>query len=229
MLHVLYLIFNEGYTTSSGDEITRTDLTHEAIRLTRELHRLRPDDAEVKGLLALMLLTEARRPARIDPAGRLVDLADQDRRLWNRLAHRRGRPFGDRGAPTGASGRRTSSRPPSPRSTTRPSGPEDTDWPQILLLYQLLDRLAPNPMATLNRPLALAMVEGPEAGLRLLATLDDDKRVASHHRLFAMRGHLLEMAGDRAGAGEAFEMAARRCTSLPERTYLQERAGLLGR
>jgi predicted RNA polymerase sigma factor len=104
------------------------------------------------------------------------------------------------------------------------SDPGDTDWPQILLLYQLLDRLAPNPMATLNRALALAMVEGPEAGLGLLATLDDDKRVASHHRLFAMRGHLLEMAGESATAGEAFETAARRCTSLPERAYLQERA-----
>jgi predicted RNA polymerase sigma factor len=102
--------------------------------------------------------------------------------------------------------------------------PEDTDWPQILLLYQLLDRLAPNPMATLNRALALAMVEGAQAGLDLLATLDDDKRVASHHRLFAIRGQLLEMAGDQAGAREAFETAARRCTSLPERAYLQDRA-----
>jgi RNA polymerase sigma factor (sigma-70 family) len=222
VLHVLYLTFNEGYTTTSGDEITRTDLTHEAIRLTRELRRLRPDDAEVKGLLALMLLTEARRPARVDAAGRLVDLVDQDRRRWNHSLIEEGvelvtEALGQ--GPPGAYQLQASIAAVHDEAEVA----EDTDWPQILLLYQLLDRLAPNPMATLNRALALAMVEGPQAGLDLLATLDDDKRVASHHRLFAMRGQLLEMAGDPTAAGEAFESAVRRCTSLPERTYLQER------
>ena len=223
VLHVVYLIFNEGYTTSSGDEITRTDLTHEAIRLTRELGRLRPDDAEVKGLLALMLLTEARRLARVDAAGRLVDLVDQERRLWDHSLIEEGVKLVTEALQQGS---------PGPYQLQaaiaaihdEAEAPEDTDWPQILLLYQLLDRLAPNPMATLNRALALAMVEGPQAGLDLLAILDDDKRVASHHRLFAMRGHLLEMAGDPAAAGEAFDMAVRRCTSLPERVYLQDRA-----
>ncbi len=223
VLHVLYLIYNEGYTTSSGEVITRTDLTHEAIRLIRQLHRVRPDDGEVKGLLALMLLTEARRPARTDAAGRLVDLPDQDRRLWDRTLIDEGVRLVTEALQQG---------PPGVYQLQaaiaaihdEASGPEDTDWAEILLLYQLLDRIAPNPMATLNRALAVAMVQGPEAGLRLLATLDGDARVASHHRLFAMRGHLLEMAGDRAAAEEAFDTAARRCTSLAERTYLQQRA-----
>jgi RNA polymerase sigma factor (sigma-70 family) len=223
VLHVLYLIFNEGYTTSSGTEITRTDLTHEAIRLTKEVHQLRSEDADVKGLLALMLLTEARRPARVDPAGRPVDLVDQDRRLWNHSLIEEGVRLVTDALEQGPLG------PYQLQAAIaaihdEAEDAEVTDWPQILLLYQLLDRLAPNPMVTLNSALALAMVDGPEAGLGLLATLDDDKRVASHHRLFAMRGQLLEMAGDRSGAGDAFEMAARRCTSLPERTYLQERA-----
>jgi RNA polymerase sigma factor (sigma-70 family) len=223
LLHVLYLIYNEGYTTSSGEVISRTDLTHEAIRLTRQLNVVRPDDAEVKGLLALMLLTEARRPARFDASGRLVDLAAQDRRLWDRTLI-------DEGVLLVTEALQQA--PPSvyPLQAAiaaihdESSGPLDTDWAEILLLYQLLDRVAPNPMATLNRALAVAMVQGPEAGLDLLATLDNDKRVASHHRLFAMRGHLLEMAGRAAAAEKAFETAARRCTSLPERTYLQQRA-----
>ena len=223
VLHVLYLIFNEGYTTSSGDEITRTDLTHEAIRLTRQLHTLRPDDAEVKGLLALMLLTEARRPARVDAAGRLVDLADQDRDLWNHSLIEEGVHLVTDALEQGSPGA-YQIQAAIAAIHDEAEDPDDTDWPQILLLYQLLDRLAPNPMATLNRSLALALVEGPQAGLDLLATLDYDKRVASHHRLFAIRGQLLEMAGDQAGAREAFETAARRCTSLPERAYLQDRA-----
>ncbi|MGO8982447.1 MAG: RNA polymerase sigma factor [Streptosporangiaceae bacterium] len=223
VLQVLYLIFNEGYTTSSGDEITRTDLTHEAIRLMRQLRLVRPGDAEVKGLLALMLLTEARRPARIDPAGRLVDLADQDRSLWNQSLIEEGVQLVTEALQQGPPGA-YQLQAAIAAIYDEASHPEDTDWPQILLLYQLLDRLTPNPMATLNRALALAMVAGPQAGLDLLATLDDDKRVASHHRLFAVRGHLLEMAGNSAAATEAFETAARRCTSLPERAYLQERA-----
>jgi RNA polymerase sigma factor (sigma-70 family) len=223
VLHVLYLIFNEGYTTSSGDQITRPDLTHEAIRLTRDLRLVRPDDGEVKGLLALMLLTEARRAARVDPAGRPVDLVGQDRRRWNQALIEEGVQLVTEALQQGPPGA-YQLQAAIAAIHDEASGPADTDWPQILLLYQLLDQLSPNPMATLNRALALAMVEGPEAGLGLLATLDEDKRVASHHRLFAMRGHLLEMAGASAAAGEAFEMAARRSTSLRERAYLQERA-----
>jgi RNA polymerase sigma factor (sigma-70 family) len=223
VLHVLYLIYNEGYTTSSAEVITRTDLTDEAIRLIRQLHLVRPYDAEVKGLLALMLLTEARRPARVDAAGWLVDLPDQDRRLWDRALIDEGVRLVTEALQQG---------PPGVYQLQaaiaaihdEASGPEDTDWAEILVLYELLDRIAPNPMATVNRALAVAMVQGPEAGLRLLTTVDNDKRVASHHRLFAMRGHLLQMAGDLAAAEEAFETAARRCTSLPERTYLQKRA-----
>ena len=226
VLHVLYLVHNEGHTASSGETITRADLTHEAIRLTRQLHAARPDDAEVMGLLALMLLTEARRPARLDPAGRLVDLPDQDRGLWERSlvaegvqlvteALRKGKPGAYQLQAAIAA------------VHDEASCAEETDWTEILLLYQLLDSIAPNPMATLNRSLALAMVEGPEAGIRLLATLDGDRRVASHHRLFAMRGHLLQLAGESDAAAEAFETAARRCTSLPERRYLQERARTL--
>jgi predicted RNA polymerase sigma factor len=223
VLHVLYLIFNEGYTTSSGDEITRTDLTHEAIRLTRELHLVRPDDAEVKGLLALMLLTDARRSARIGPAGRLIDLVDQDRGLWNQSLIEEGVQLVTEALQEGPPGA-YQLQAAIAAIHDEASDPADTDWPQILLLYQLLDRLAPNPMATLNRAFAQAMVEGPQAGLGVLATLDDDKRVASHHRLFAVRGHLLEMAGDTTAAKEAFEAAARRCTSLLERDYLRARA-----
>jgi len=223
VLHVLYLIYNEGYTASSGDVITRVDLTHEAVRLTRQLHQVRPDDAEVKGLLALMLLTEARRPARVDRAGRPVDLPDQDRRLWDQSLIEEGVGLVTEALHQGPPGA-YQLQAAIAAIHDEASGPEDTDWAEILLLYQLLDRIAANPMATLNRALALAMVEGPQAGLRLIETLDGDKRVASHHRLFAMRGHLLEMAGDLPAAAVAFETAARRCTSLPERAYLQQRA-----
>ena len=223
VLHVLYLIFNEGYTTSSGAEVTRADMMHEAIRLTKELHRLRPDDAEVKGLLALMLLTEARRSARLDSAGRLIDLVDQDRALWNRPLIEEGVQLVTDALQLGPLGV-YQLQAAIAAIHDEAEDPQDTDWPQILLLYELLERVAPNPMATLNRALALAMVEGTQAGLDLLATLDADKRVASHHRLFAMRGQLLEMAGDLVEAGKAFETAARRCTSLPERAYLQGRA-----
>lgn len=222
-LHVLYLIYNEGHTASSGATITRADLTHEAIRLTRQLHAVRPDDAEVMGLLALMLLTEARRPARLDPAGRLVDLPGQDRRLWDRSLVAEGVQLVTEALQKGEPGA-YQLQAAIAAVHDEASGVEETDWTEILLLYQLLDRIAPNPMATLNRALALAMVQGPQAGIRLLATLDDDKRVASHHRLFAMRGHLLELAGEPVAAAEAFETAARRCTSIPERAYLQERA-----
>lgn len=223
VMHVLYLIFSEGYTVSAGEALTRTDLTREAIRLTRELLRLRCDDSEVKGLLALMLLTDARRAARTDSTGRLIQLADQDRSLWDRELIEEGSRLVTEALQTGPLGG-YQLQAAIAAVYDDASGTEDTDWPQILLLYQMLDRVAPNPMATLNRALALAMVQGPQAGLALLATLDDDRRVASHHRLHAMRGHLLEMAGRPDEACQAFETAARLCSSRPEKAFLKERA-----
>ncbi|MGZ3581366.1 MAG: RNA polymerase sigma factor [Ktedonobacterales bacterium] len=226
VLHVLYLIFNEGYTATSGPDLHRADLTGEAIRLTRAVHRLLPDDGEVTGLLALMLLTEARRPARALPDGTLIPLDEQDRMLWNQEAIAEGAAL-----VAGA-------------LSYAPLGPyqlqaaiaavhdeavraEETDWPQILALYGLLERMAPNPMVTLNHAVALAMVRGPQAGLDLLTTLDTDERLARHHRLAAVRAHLLEMAGDYSAACSSYQLAARRTTSLPERRYLESRAARL--
>jgi RNA polymerase sigma factor (sigma-70 family) len=223
VLHVLYLIFNEGYTASSGPELHRAELTGEAIRLTRVLHRLLPDDGEVTGLLALMLLTDARRPARTREDGALVPLAEQDRGRWDAEAIAEGvalitatlasKPLG----PYQLQAAIAAVHDEAPRA-------EDTDWPQILALYRLLEQVSPNPMVTLNHAVALGMVRGPQAGLDLLATLDADDRVAGHHRLHAVRAHLLEMAGDRQGARSSYLRAARRTTSLPEQRYLEARA-----
>jgi RNA polymerase sigma factor (sigma-70 family) len=226
VLQVLYLIFNEGYTASSGPDLHRVELTAEAIRLTRAVQRLLPDDGEVAGLLALMLLTDARRPARTRPDGTLVPLAEQDRGLWIRPAIAEGVAL------------------LTPALASTPVGPyqlqaaiaavhaeagraQDTDWPQILALYELLERIAPNPMVTLNRAVAAAMVHGPQAGLDLLRPLEADARVAGHHRLAAVRAHLLELAGDHQAARASYQLAARRTTSLPERRYLQDRAARL--
>ena len=223
VLHVLYLIFNEGYTTSAGDILNRTDLTREAVRLTQALQAARPGDSEVKGLLALMLLTEARRAARTDLDGKPIQLADQDRSRWDRALIAEGCRLVTDALQHGPLGAYQLQAAIAAIHDEAPTA-EDTDWPQILLLYQMLDRIAPNPMATLNRALALALVQGPETGLALLATLDKDRHVASHHRLHAMRGHLLEMAGRPEESRQAFEMAARLCASRPERAYLMERA-----
>ena len=226
VLHVLYLIFNEGYTASSGPDLQRSELTGEAIRLTRAVHRLLPEDGEVAGLLALMLLTDARHPARTGPDGGLVPLAEQDRSLWDQESIREGIAL-----VTGA----LSSGPPGPYQLqaaiaavhAEATRAEDTDWRQIVGLYVLLERVGPNPMVTLNHAVAVAMVKGPEAGLELLASLDADDRMARHHRLDAVRGHLLEMAGDTAAAMASYRRAARRTTSLPERRYLEARAARL--
>jgi RNA polymerase sigma factor (sigma-70 family) len=223
VLHVLYLIFNEGYTTTSGDQVHRADLTAEAIRLTRALHRVRFGDGEVAGLLALMLLTEARRPARVDAFGELVSLADQDRRLWDRDLIAEGAALVTSALAQGLVGAYQLQAAIAAVHSEAPSA-EETDWPEVLALYQLLDRIAPNPMATVNRALAVAMVHGPGAGLDLLASLDGDERVARHHRLYAMRGHLLEMDGSLGAARAAFEQAARRTASAPEKRYLLRRA-----
>jgi RNA polymerase sigma factor (sigma-70 family) len=223
VLHVLYLIFNEGYTASSGPELQRGDLTAEAVRLTRAVRRLLPGDGEVAGLLALMLLTDARRAARTGPGGELIPLAEQDRGRWD----------GERIAEGVALITETLPRAPlgpyqlqAAIAAVHDEAPRaaDTDWPQILVLYELLARLAPSPVVTLNHAVAVAMVRGPGAGLEMLAELESDDRMMGHHRLHAVRAHLLEMAGDAPGARAAFREAARRTTSLPERRYLEARA-----
>jgi RNA polymerase sigma factor (sigma-70 family) len=227
VLQVLYLIFNEGYTATSGDDLHRPDLTAEAIRLTRGLHRQLPDDGEVAGLLALMLLTEARRPARTRPDGTLVPLDDQDRRLWDADAIAEGVALISRTLARSTIGPYQLQAAIAAVHDEAPSA-KDTDWVQILGLFELLETIAPNPVVTLNRSVAVAMVQGPRAGLDVLAGLEDDERMAGNHRLDAVRAHLLEMAGDREAAREHFERAARRTTSRPEQRYLQTQAHRLG-
>jgi len=227
VLEVLYLIFNEGYTATSGASLARPDLTYEAMRLVRAVRDLRPNDGEVAGLLALMMLTEARRPARTGTDGELVPLDEQDRTKWDPTAIRDG---------------------PALVAATLPSGPvgpyqvqaaiaavhaeasraSDTDWAQILSLYDLLTVLAPNPMVALNRAVAVAMVHGPRAGLDVLTSLDDDAQIGGHHRIDAVRGHLLEMSGKPAAARLAYDRAAQKTISVPEQRYLRSRAARLG-
>lgn len=221
--HVLYLIFNEGYTTSSGPNINRSDLTREAIRLTRELHRLRPDDSETCGLLALMLLTEARRPARTTSDGDLVTLADQDRGLWNASLIEEGVALVTLALSTGSLGA-YQLQAAIAAVHDEAENSSNTDWIQILALYETLEYVAPNPMATINRAVAVGMVQGPVAGLSLLETLEGDERVSDHHLLFAVRAHLLTMAESMDAASDAYRAAALRTASLPEKRFLQMRA-----
>ena len=226
VLQVLYLVFNEGYTASSGPDLQRADLTTEAIRLARELHRLLPGDGEVAGLLALLLLTDARRPARSRPDGSLVPLAEQDRSRWDADAIAEGVALISSAlarAPIGPYQLQAAIAAVHDEAARA----DDTDWRQILVLYELLAQVAPSPVVTLNHAVALAMVRGPEAGLELLATLDGDGRMAGNHRLEAVRAHLLELAGDTAAARERYRAAARRTTSLPEQRYLEGRAARL--
>jgi len=219
VLHVLYLIFNEGYNATSGPDLQRVELTEEAIRLTREVHALMPADGEVMGLLALMLLTDARRATRVDPDGALVPLEEQDRTRWDQARIEEG---------VALVSRTLAESPPGPYqlqaaiAAIHDEAPstEATDWPQILILYKILDRMAQNPMVTLNRAIATAMVHGPRAGLALLASLDEDKRLAGHYRLDAVRAHLLDLAGEPEQAREHYRKAAKRTFSLPEREYL---------
>jgi RNA polymerase sigma factor (sigma-70 family) len=226
VLHVLYLVFNEGYTATAGPELHRAELTGEAIRLTRVVHRLLPGDGEVAGLLALMLLTEARRPARTRPDGALVPLAEQDRSRWDQACIQEGVALISDALARAPLGPYQLQAAIAAVHVEAPSA-EDTDWPQILALYELLERAAPNPMVTLNHAVAVAMVQGPRAGLDLLATLDGDGRLAGHHRLDAVRAHLLELAGDTTAARASYQLAARRTTSLPEQRYLEGRAARL--
>jgi RNA polymerase sigma factor (sigma-70 family) len=222
-LHVLYLIFSEGSTATSGADLHRPDLTAEAIRLARLVRRLRPDDGEAAGLLALMLLVEARRAARIRADGRLVPLAEQDRALWDGDRIAEGVALLTHALPRATLGPYQLQAAIAAVHAEAPSAAA-TDWRQVVALYRLLDGLAPSPVVTLNRAVAVAMADGPEAGLALLAPLADDERLAGHHRLPAVRAHLREMAGDRAGAEADYRTAARLTTSLPEQRYLRERA-----
>ncbi|MEU0878001.1 DUF6596 domain-containing protein [Lentzea sp. NPDC005914] len=219
VLHVLYLMFNEGYTASSGPELGRADLTGEAIRLTRVLHRLLPGECEVAGLLALMLLTDARRAARADAAGAIVPLAEQRRDLWDTAMIAEGVALVERTLGTGPVG------PYQLQAAIaavhdEAATAQATDWPQILALYDVLAQIAPGPVVTLSRAVAFAEVHGPRSGLAVLGTLDEDDRMAHSHRLEAVRAHLLERAGDLVAAGESYSRAARMTASLPEQRYL---------
>jgi RNA polymerase sigma factor (sigma-70 family) len=227
VLQVLYLIFNEGYTTSAGPALHRADLTTEAIRLARLVHQLVPGDGEVVGLLALMLLTDARRAARTDADGFIVPLAEQQRDLWNRDQVEEGVALVTSTLGSAPVGPYQLQAAIAAVHDEAPSA-EATDWPQILALYEVLERVSPSPVVTLNRAVAVAMVDGPRAGLALLGTLDDDARMAHTHRLEAVRAHLLELAGDAAGARASYQRAARMTASLPEQRYLALRAARLG-
>ena len=228
VMHVLYLIFNEGYVASGGSQLQRLDLTSEAIRLTRILHNLLPEDGEVAGLLALMLLTDARRRARTGPSEELIPLSQQNRSLWDAgeisegvalltaaLAKASIGPYQLQAAISAVH--------------SEASRAEDTDWPQILALYELLKRISDNPVVMLNHAIAVAMVRGPAAGLELLDMLDGDGRLAGHHRLHAVRAHLLEMAGDTDGAVTHYRIAAGHTSSQPEQVYLLTQAAKLSK
>lgn len=226
VLHVLYLIFNEGYTSSTGPQLQRLELSREAIRLTRAVHKLLPEDGEVAGLLALMLLTDARRSARTGPDGELIPLTKQDRTLWDQKQISEGIALISAALSKGSIGvyQLQAAIAAVYDEAVRA---EDTDWPQILALYELLKRMSENPMVILNHAIAAAMVHGPSKGLELLKALDSDARLAAHHRLDAVRAHLLEMAGDHEAAIRHYRVAAGRTMSIPERNYLLTQAARL--
>jgi RNA polymerase sigma factor (sigma-70 family) len=226
VLHVLYLIFNEGYTSSGGADLRRADLSMEAIRLMRIVHSLQPHDPEVAGLLVLMLLTDARRLARTNEAGELVSLMQQDRSRWDAQQIAEGIALLSRTLPQGAVG------PYQLQAAIaavhdEAAKAEDTDWPQILALYELLKRMSDNPMVSLNYAIAAAMVNGPTKGLELVDALEADTRLADHHRLDAVRAHLLELAGDHMAAIRHYRAAAGKTGNLPERNYLLTQAARL--
>ena len=223
MLHVLYLLFNEGYAGSSGPDLARTDLSGEAIRLAR-VHAALPDDPEVAGLLALMLLTDARRPARTGADGELVPLAEQDRTLWDRSLIGEGVALVTEAMRQGQLGEYQLQAAIAAVHDQAVSH-SDTEWSEILALYNLLERMTGNPMVTLNRAVAAAMADGPDAGLALLDGLGD--RLGDHHRLHSVRAHLLELAGDTETAILEFRAAAGRTTNVREQHYLTTKAARL--
>jgi RNA polymerase sigma factor (sigma-70 family) len=223
VLHVLYLIFTEGYAATSGGSLYRAELSAEAIRLTRIVHHLLPDDVEVAGLLALMLLTDARRPARTTANGELVPLAEQDRTLWDGDKIDEGVALITEALPRGRTG------PYQLQAAIaalhdEAANAEATDWPQIKALYELLLQISDNPIIALNHAVAVAMDDGATSGLQRLEVLATDKRLAEDHRLYAVRAHLLEMSGETAAACEAYRAAARRASNLPQQRYLNARA-----
>jgi RNA polymerase sigma factor (sigma-70 family) len=225
VLRVLYLVFNEGYLTSAGPELARVELSTEAIRLARMLRAALPEDPEAAGLLALMLLSEARRAARTDARGELVALEAQDRALWDRRAIAEGQALLAGALARGAVGE-YQVQAAIAAAHDRAARVEDTDWREIIGWYELLERIAGGPLVTLNRAVAVAMADGPAAGLELLEALA--QTLAGHHRLYAVRGHLLEMAGEQHAAIADYRLAASRTASLPEQRYLLERAARLG-
>jgi RNA polymerase sigma factor (sigma-70 family) len=226
VLHVLYLIFNEGYTATSGPHLRRSDLSQEGIRLTRLALRLQLENTEIAGLLALMLLTDARRQARTGPNEELIPLDQQNRALWDREQIAEGVALLSAALPKGSAG------PYQLQAAIaavhdEAERPEDTDWPQILALYELLRGMSDNPMVILNHTIAAAMVHGPQQGLKLLDSLEKDRRIAEHHRMDAVRAHLLEMAGDLPAAAKYYRAAAGKTVNLPERNYLLMQAARL--
>jgi RNA polymerase sigma factor (sigma-70 family) len=226
VLRVVYLIFNEGYAVSAGSELGRADLAAEAIRLGRIVHLAAPAEPEAAGLLALMLLTEARRPARADEHGELIGLEEQDRSLWDRDLSAEGQALLAEALARGAVGE-YQLQAAIAAEHAKAARPEETNWREILALYGLLEQVTGNPMVALNQAIAAAMVDGPGAGLALLDQLDDT--LGEHHRLHATRAHLLEEKGDRAGAVAEYERAAQLTRNLPERNYLTKRAARLNR
>jgi RNA polymerase sigma factor (sigma-70 family) len=226
VLHVLYLIFNEGYTASSGTALQRADLADEAIRLTRQVHRLLPRETEVTGLLALMLLTDARRAARSGPSGELVPLDEQNRSLWNREAIAEGVALISSALRGGSVGE-YQLQAAIAAVHDEAQRYEETDWPQILALYTVLKNITDNPMVAVNHAVAAAMVHGPQTGLELLAPLEQDERLRTGHRLDTVRAHLLERAGELATAERLYRAAALKTTSVPERNYLAMKAARL--
>ena len=224
VLQVLYLIFNEGYTASSGSELDRADLAREAIRLARVVHAQLPADGEVTGLLALMLLTHARREARTTAAGDLVPLDEQDRAQWDGALTDEGMDL-VKASLAGPSLGPYEVQAAIAATHADAATAAETNWAQVHALYLILERIAPNPVVTLNRAVALAETRGPQAGLDLLATLDADERMAGHHRLLSVRAHLLEKAGDPAGAYDHYRRAAKATASIAEQRYLESRAG----
>ncbi|MGZ4602697.1 MAG: RNA polymerase sigma factor [Kineosporiaceae bacterium] len=225
--HVLYLVFTEGHTSTTGGELYDVSLTAEAIRLTRHLHDHVPGAGEITGLLALMLLVDARREARIDAQGRLVPLAEQDRRRWDRRRIEEGIALVESALPSGPVG------PYQLQAAiaavhAEAARAEDTDWAQIEALYRMLVAIAPGPVVTLNHAVAVAMVDGAAAGQRMLDPLSTSPPMRRSHRFHAVRAHLLEMSGDTGAAAEAYAAAARLATSIPEQRYLRARAAANG-